>query len=440
MASNNDYLNDIASKERGIKRTNNQLLEAIAASGSTGGGGGLTPEQIEKLNSVDNKADLVDGIVPESQLPPAVAGLELGEDSTTAYRGDHGKIAFDHTSRQDNPHNVTAQQVGLDSEFGYAELDAAGVVKQEQINISGLGFKGAWNAEENLPVITDGEGQTGDFYKVSHAGTQNFGNGTYAFNVGDWVMFAAGVWQRIGVHENVVSVNGKIGAVTITKEDLDIAMVDNTSDMDKPVSTATALALADKSDVGHTHEISDVVGLQDALDAQRGVLVAERTSTGQFSTLTLTIPEDAPDLLRFELYSPELTTAAAVRMTMNEDMSQSYKTVSHSVNSLEYTIFRHMQYSGIRMLGRTGDNAQSGNRHGLRITGTMTNVAGQPKIVRGSSFMNGTGSATHPDVLEFHGSCNSVAVVNNKITQIQFSFPTSSNFAIGTWIRVYGIS
>ena len=39
--------------------------------------------------------------------------LALGETSTTAYRGDRGKTAFDHTSLTNNPHSVTAAQVGL---------------------------------------------------------------------------------------------------------------------------------------------------------------------------------------------------------------------------------------------------------------------------------------------------------------------------------------
>lgn len=41
------------------------------------------------------------------------AGIVLGETADTAYRGDRGKIAYDHTSKTDNPHQVTASQVGL---------------------------------------------------------------------------------------------------------------------------------------------------------------------------------------------------------------------------------------------------------------------------------------------------------------------------------------
>lgn len=59
------------------------------------------------------KADLVAGKVPTSQLPDSVA---LGETSTTAYRGDRGKTAYEHSQlTSGNPHNVTKSDVGLGS-------------------------------------------------------------------------------------------------------------------------------------------------------------------------------------------------------------------------------------------------------------------------------------------------------------------------------------
>lgn len=40
-------------------------------------------------------------------------GLTLGETSSTAYRGDRGKIAYDHSQTIGNPHGTTAEDVGL---------------------------------------------------------------------------------------------------------------------------------------------------------------------------------------------------------------------------------------------------------------------------------------------------------------------------------------
>ncbi len=104
-------------------------------------------------DALDNKADLVGGLVPSSQLPPTVdeileydtfadfptigesnkyylaldtnktyrwsgttyvainEGIALGETSSTAYRGDRGKIAYEHSQTIGNPHNTTATDV-----------------------------------------------------------------------------------------------------------------------------------------------------------------------------------------------------------------------------------------------------------------------------------------------------------------------------------------
>lgn len=52
---------------------------------------------------------------PHPQYLEAGEGLALGETSTTAYRGDRGKIAYDHSQiAAGNPHGTTAAQVGAD--------------------------------------------------------------------------------------------------------------------------------------------------------------------------------------------------------------------------------------------------------------------------------------------------------------------------------------
>ena len=66
----------------------------------------------------DEYVPVVDEAAGKIVLKPQSGGggLTLGETSTTAYRGDRGKTAYDHS--QDvttNPHNVTKSQVGLGS-------------------------------------------------------------------------------------------------------------------------------------------------------------------------------------------------------------------------------------------------------------------------------------------------------------------------------------
>jgi len=64
-----------------------------------------------------------------TETPTTIAGygitdaLVLGETSVTAYRGDRGKTAYDHTFLTNNPHSVTAAQVGAVALTGAETID-----------------------------------------------------------------------------------------------------------------------------------------------------------------------------------------------------------------------------------------------------------------------------------------------------------------------------
>lgn len=133
---------------------------------SVGQNSGFIATQEETQILLDLKADLVGGLVPSAQLPPAVdeileytdssffpvtgvsnkyyldlttnktyrwsgsvyvpinEGIALGETSSTAYRGDRGKIAYDHSLvTTGNPHNVTKSDVGLSAVDNTSDAD-----------------------------------------------------------------------------------------------------------------------------------------------------------------------------------------------------------------------------------------------------------------------------------------------------------------------------
>ena len=93
---------------------------------------------------------------------------------------------------------------------------------QSQINalVSGVSFRGVWNASTNTPTLTSGSGTGGHYYIVSVAGTTNL-NGNASWSVGDWVVFnsVSSVWQRVPNSQLVSSVNGYTGAVSLTSAD-----------------------------------------------------------------------------------------------------------------------------------------------------------------------------------------------------------------------------
>jgi hypothetical protein len=78
----------------------------------------------------------------------------------------------------------------------------------------------------------------------------------------------------------VQSVAGKTGVVTLTKEDVGLGNVDNTSDANKPVSTATQSALDAKANASHTHD--DRYYTESEVDT----FLAGKQASGSYATLT----------------------------------------------------------------------------------------------------------------------------------------------------------
>ena len=65
-----------------------------------------------------------------------------------------------------------------------------------------------------------------------------------------------------------VAIDGT-GVLSVTAAGIGLGSVNNTSDLNKPVSTATQAALDGKAATSHTHAIIDVTGLQAALDGKQ---------------------------------------------------------------------------------------------------------------------------------------------------------------------------
>lgn len=233
------------------------------------------PHEVTKaqvgLGSVDNvsAASLRDRTTHTGeQAISTVTGLQSALD---------GKAPIAHVTDTANPHGVTKAQVGLGNADntsdadkpvstaqatalaakqstsekaqpnGYASLGSDGKVPSSQLPVSGS-YKGTWNAATNTPTITSGVGVNGDFYKVAVAGSTNI-DGTSTWTVGDEVRFNGTIWQRIVSSSAVSSVNGQTGAVVLAKADLGLGNVDNTSDVNKPISNATQAALDGKASV-----------------------------------------------------------------------------------------------------------------------------------------------------------------------------------------------
>lgn len=135
---------------------------------------------------------------------------------------------------------------------GLAELDGSGRLPVSQLPVGiqgGLNLQGLWNANTNSPVLTSSVGTKGFYYVVSVAGDTNL-DGITDWKPNDWAIFNGLTWQKLDDSETIVSVNGQTGVVVLNKSDIGLSNVDNTSDLNKPISTATQSALNSKENAG----------------------------------------------------------------------------------------------------------------------------------------------------------------------------------------------
>lgn len=99
---------------------------------------------------------------------------------------------------------------------GVATLDGGGKIPANQLTTTVMQYQGQWNAATNTPTLVNGTGDIGDVYEVVTPGTHNFGAGPIIFKVGDWVVYNGTIWEKSINSNEVVSVNGFTGAITLT--------------------------------------------------------------------------------------------------------------------------------------------------------------------------------------------------------------------------------
>ena len=129
---------------------------------------------------------------------------------------------------------------GADS--GIATLDTNGKVPLTQINdvlLGSVNYKGTYNALANTPALPAATTNKGHYYIVSTAGTQF----SLTLAIGDWIISNGATYGKVDNNNAVTSVAGRVGSVTLTSSDVGLENVNNTSDLNKPISTANQTAL-----------------------------------------------------------------------------------------------------------------------------------------------------------------------------------------------------
>lgn len=214
---------------------------------------------------------------------------------------------------------------------GVVPLDAGNKISAAFLPNSVMELQGYWDASTNTPTLVDGTGNPGDVWEVEVAGTVNFGSGSIIFKVGDWAVYAADAkWHRSINSNEVVSVNGLTGAVTLDTDDVSEGST-NLYYTSARFNTAFAAKSTDGLTEGVTNlyytnarakaaAVADVItdGVTDVAPSQNAVfhaLALKAPLASPALTGTPTAPTAAPATNTTQVATTEFVTTAVASVT-----------------------------------------------------------------------------------------------------------------------------
>lgn len=268
------------------------------------------PVSTATQTALDGKADLVDGKVPDDQLPE-ISTLELGTTATTAYYGDKGKVAYDHSQlRSGNPHNVTKSDVGL------SNVD----------NTSDANKPISTATQAALDTKADLVGGKVPSSQLPESSTLELGTTATTAYYGDKGKVAYD-------HSQLTSGNPH----HVTKSDVGLGNVDNTSDANKPVSSAQQTAIDGVQDNLDDH-IADTANPHGVTKSQVGLSNVDNTSDASKPVSTLQkaaidAVQDNLDSHEADVSNPHAVTKAQVGLGNVDNTSDADKPVSTAQQS-----------------------------------------------------------------------------------------------------------
>ena len=170
---------------------------------------------------------------------------------------------------------------GQEIDAGIAKANAA-VPGSRKVNGKALSSDVTLSAADVGALPTSGGTMTGSIKMGEHDITGTATNYGLFFDSMGQVIVKAGDSNSVEVTDMGVTIRSDVGITLdgsvsgISKSSVGLGNVDNTSDANKPISTATQTALNGKANTSHTHAAGDITS---------GTLAVARGGTGQ-TTLT----------------------------------------------------------------------------------------------------------------------------------------------------------
>ena len=161
-----------------------------------------------------------------------------------------GKLVESKTDGELLESSIDITDVALKSDKGvadgYASLDSGGKVPASQLPIDIVNLKGSFgNGASTTGGDVPASADIGDTYYCLVNEYVSV-NASDTFYINDKALYTLDGWIRNAANDSVLSVAGRTGEVVLTKADVGLSNVDNTTDLLKPISTATQTALDDK--------------------------------------------------------------------------------------------------------------------------------------------------------------------------------------------------
>lgn len=187
----------------------------------------------------------------------------LGETSATAYRGDRGATAYAHSQvSSGNPHSTSKADLGLGNVDNTSDASKPiSTATQSALDLKADLVSGKIPASQ-LPTYVDDVLEYDDY--TSLPGTGNTGvlyltlddNALYRWSGSAYVAISSGSGSLVlgttsttahrGDHGSTAYTHSQLGSGNphnVSKSDVSLGNCNNTSDLDKPISTATQSAL-----------------------------------------------------------------------------------------------------------------------------------------------------------------------------------------------------